>query len=67
MENKMLWYAVMTDNTDTDLGTGSFGLAAAQELLNVYRADYPDAYIAVIDANCEEQSVLILESLRGRI
>ena len=46
------WYAVMMDREDNDWGTGSFDLDEAKAMV---RADYPeDGYIAVIDANYDE-------------
>ena len=48
MENKH-FYAVMMDNEDCDWSYGSYDLAEAQKMLEHYRADYPDSYIAVIE------------------
>lgn len=46
------WYAVMMDREDNDWGTGSFDLEEAKAMV---RANYPkDGYIAVIDANYDE-------------
>ena len=50
MSNKY-WYAVMMDNEDVDWGFGSSSLEEAKKMLEQYRADYPDSYIAVIDDN----------------
>lgn len=44
------WYAVMMDREDTDWGTGSFDLAEAKAMAS----KYPEAFIAVIDANYDE-------------
>lgn len=44
-----MWYAVMMDNDDQDWGTGSYDKSDAIKLCREYRADYPDAYIAVIE------------------
>lgn len=45
-----LWYALMTDNDDTDWGTGTFDREEAIEKVKTWRnGPYPDAYIAVID------------------
>lgn len=44
MENTY-WYAVMTDNDDSDWGYGSYDLDEAREMLK----KYPDGYIAVIE------------------
>ena len=47
---KNYWYAVLTDNEDTDWGTGSYDLAEAEAMVADYkRMGYADAYIAVID------------------
>lgn len=48
---KKLWYAVMRDNEDYDWGTGSFSLEEAEEMVK----NYPEGYIAVIDANYDEE------------
>ena len=45
----MKWYAYMTDNNDTDWGTGSFNLEEVIEKVKNNRDVYPDAYIAVIE------------------
>ena len=45
----MLWYAVMTDADDQDLGTGSYILDEARDMVQRNRDIYPDGYIAVID------------------
>ena len=47
---KKLWYAVMVDRDFEDWGNGSFDLDEAREMLR----DLPDGYIAVIDANYDE-------------
>lgn len=47
---RKLWYAVMSDREDNDWGTGSFDLDEAMEMLK----EYPEGYIAVIDANYDE-------------
>lgn len=44
------WYAVMMDRDDNDWGTGSFDLDEAKEMAR----KYDGAYIAVIDANYDE-------------
>lgn len=44
------WYAVMMDREDNDWGNGSFDLDEAMAMA----AKYPEAYIAVIDANYDE-------------
>lgn len=44
------WYAVMMDREDTDWGTGSFDLEEAKTMAKKYN----DGYIAVIDANYDE-------------
>lgn len=50
MESKKDWYAVMTDNEDTDHSYGSFDLEKAIAMTNYIRmSGYEDAYIAVID------------------
>lgn len=45
-----LWYALMTDNDDSDWGTGTFNRDEAVAKCKAWRESiYPDAYIAVID------------------
>ena len=44
------WYAVMMDREDNDWGTGSFDLDVAKAMA----AKYPEGFIAVIDANYDE-------------
>ena len=52
---KNYWYAVMTDNEDTDWGTGSYDLTEAEAQVADYKQNgYPDAYIAVIDEGCAD-------------
>lgn len=46
------WYAVMEDHEDCDWGTGSFDLEEAKA--RFLKVGYPDGYIAVIDANYDE-------------
>lgn len=48
---KTYWYAVMQDREDTDWGYGSFDLEEAQRMAR----SYPDSYIAVIDANYDDE------------
>lgn len=51
MDTKMkYWYAVMIDREDSDWGYGSFDLSKAIEM----HKNYPDGYIAVIDAGYDE-------------
>lgn len=47
------WYAVMMDREDNDWGTGSFDLDEAMTMVK----KYPDGYIAVIDANYDDDGV----------
>ena len=50
MEIKKLWYAVMTDNDDTDHSLGSDSREIAIEAAKVLRKEgYKDAYVAVVD------------------
>lgn len=49
---KKLWYAVMRDREDNDWGYGSFNLNKAIKMAD--KDNYPEAYIAVIDANYDE-------------
>ena len=49
MENK--WYAVMTDSSDNDWGTGSFDIREAEKMVVNNLDVYPDGYIAVIENN----------------
>ena len=45
----ILWYAVMLTKDDNDWGYGSLNKQTALTMLEGHRAEYPDAYIAVID------------------
>ena len=45
------WYAVMIDRDDCDWGYGSFDLVKAMEM----QKNYPEGYIAVIDAGYDEK------------
>lgn len=47
---KKLWYAVMMDREDNDWGDGSFDLDEAKAMAR----EYEEGYIAVIDANYDE-------------
>lgn len=42
------WYAVMTDRSDNDWGTGSFERGEAEKMVVNNLDLYPDGYIAVI-------------------
>ena len=46
--NKAYWFALMTGPDDQDWGTGTHDKEEAIARLREMRADYPDAYIAVI-------------------
>jgi len=50
------WYAVMTDNEDTDWGTGFFDEAEAISWAKAMRedGDYSDAYVAIIDVSSDD-------------
>lgn len=50
---KKLWYAVMQNREDNDWGYGSFDKEEAIAMAD--KPNYPDAYIAVIDANYDEE------------
>ncbi len=48
------WYAVMTDNEDTDWGYGSHNLNEASEMVTKYKSmGYNEAHIAVIDETAD--------------
>lgn len=52
---KKLWYAIMQDNEDTDWGIGSFDREEAIAKAKSWKNNgSPDAYIAVIDANYDD-------------
>ncbi len=52
---KKLWYACMMDREDSDWGTGSFDLDEAIKTVKSWKKeDRPEAYIAVIDADYDD-------------
>lgn len=53
-----IWYAVVYDREDTDLGTGSFNKDTAIQMVKELRQDFPEAYIVVVD---DDHDVCIAE------
>lgn len=46
------WYAVLRDREDNDWGTGSFDLEETKAMVKELHPE--NGFIAVIDANCDE-------------
>lgn len=74
MENKKLWYAILRDEEDNDLGSGSFdkdeaiSMAKAQNFkrIAVVDADYDDEGNETTDTLCIEIITETLEEPKGR-